>query len=149
LSADSRLTIAVRPARDDAEVEAAQRLRLAVFCEEQGVAPELEIDGRDGEATHLVALDGDEVIATCRLRFSRETCRLERMAVRIDRRGEGLGGRLLAEAEREARRAGATETLLHGQLAVRGFYERGGYAAVSEEILVEAGIDHVEMRKTL
>jgi predicted GNAT family N-acyltransferase len=149
LTPGHRLAVTVRPARDDAEVRAAQRLRVEVFCDEQGVPVSLELDGLDEEAAHLVALDGDEVIATCRLRYPGATCRLERMAVRRDRRATGVGAALLAGAEQEARRAGAGEILLHGQLAARAFYERGGYETLSEEIINEASIDHVAMRKEL
>jgi predicted GNAT family N-acyltransferase len=149
LRREARRTVTVRRALDDAEVAAAQRLRIEVFCDEQGVPRSLEIDGLDEYAAHLVALEGDEVIATCRLRFPGATCRLERMAVRRDRRGTGIGAKLLTGAEEEARRAGAGEILLHGQLVARSFYEAGGYSALSEEIISEAGIDHVEMRKAL
>ena len=71
------------------------------------------------------------------------------MAVDANRRGQGVGRRLLAAAEDEAQRDGATEMRLKGQLAARGFYERGGYFAISEEIVKDAGIDHVRMRKPL
>ena len=60
MSADCRLAVTMRVARDEAEIEAAKRLRLRVFCEEQGVPRELELDGLDGEATHLLVLDDDE-----------------------------------------------------------------------------------------
>ena len=149
MRAGARRAVSVRTARDDGEVAAAQRLRIEVFCDEQGVPRSLELDGLDRDATHLVALEGDEVIATCRLRFPGETCRLERMAVRSDRRGTRVGAGLLARAEEEARRAGADEVLLHGQVRARSFYEGCGYAALSEEIIAEAGIDHVAMRKAL
>jgi predicted GNAT family N-acyltransferase len=139
----------VRPARDGSDVAAAQQLRLRVFCEEQGVPRSLELDGSDAGTTLIVALDERGVIATCRLRFSGEGCGLERMAVEADRRGHGVGRELLAGAEDEARRAGATEMHLKGQVAARGFYERSGYTAVSEEIVKDAGIDHVRMRKVL
>jgi predicted GNAT family N-acyltransferase len=68
LSADCRLTVTVRPARSAKEVEAAQDLRVRVFCDEQGVSPEEELDGLDHDAVHIVALDESGVIATCRLR---------------------------------------------------------------------------------
>jgi predicted GNAT family N-acyltransferase len=157
LSADSRLTVTVRRALDEAEIAVAQELRMRVFCDEQGVSRELELDGLDAEATHIVALDESGVIATCRLRFaepageapgSRE-CKLERMAVEARLRDAGVGLRLLQGAEEEARRAGATAMVLNGQLTARSFYERGGYAATSEEIVEDAGIDHVRMRKEL
>ena len=139
----------VRVARDAAEVKNAQDLRVRVFCEEQGVSPELELDGLDDEATQIVALDESGVIATCRLRFSGDSCKLERMAVEADRRGLGVGLRLLEGAEDEARRQGASEVELKAQVTARGFYERGGYAVLSEEIVEDAGIDHVRMRKAL
>jgi predicted GNAT family N-acyltransferase len=149
LRPEGRAAVTVRPARDDAEVEAAQRLRVEVFCDEQGVPREIELDGSDQGTTPIVALDDGEVIGTCRLRFSGDTCMLERMAVLANRRRAGVGWTLLDGAEDEARRGGASEMHLKGQLAARGFYERGGYAAVSEEIIKDAGIDHVAMRKGL
>ena len=149
MSSHSRLAVTARLARDDSEVGAAQELRLRVFCEEQGVPREIELDGSDAGTTLIVAVDDDRVIATCRLRFSRQSCALERMVVEAGRRREGVGRTLLAAAEDEARLGGALEMHLKGQLAARGFYERQGYTAVSEEIVKDAGIDHVLMRKAL
>jgi predicted GNAT family N-acyltransferase len=149
LSPEGRPAVTVRPARDDAEIEAAQQLRVEVFCDEQGVPREIELDGSDQGTTLIVALDDQDLIGTCRLRFAGETCTLERMAVQANRRREGVGWTLLAGAEDEARRGGGSEMRLKGQLAARGFYESGGYAAVSEEIIKDAGIDHVAMRKAL
>jgi predicted GNAT family N-acyltransferase len=109
LSPDCRLTVTVRPTRDAAEVDAAQQLRLRVFCDEQGVPREIELDGLDDDAIQVVALDDSGVIATCRLRFVDRgaTCKLERMAVESRVRSLGVGGRLLAGAEDSARAEGA------------------------------------------
>ena len=57
------MTIDVREARDAAELQAAMRIRHDVFVVEQDVPVELEVDGRDDEATHLVALRDGEVVA--------------------------------------------------------------------------------------
>ena len=148
MSADCRLTVTVRPARDDAEIAAAQDLRVRVFCDEQRVPAEEELDGLDEEALQIVALDESGVIATCRLRFVGETCKLERMAVDRRLRGLGVGTRLLAAAEDEARAAGARTVLLHAQRRAECFYATGGYAADGETFM-EAGIEHVAMRKAL
>ena len=49
------------------ELAAALELRRRVFCEEQGVPEELERDGDDGTAIHLVSVDtSGAVLATCR-----------------------------------------------------------------------------------
>ncbi|MGZ5307843.1 MAG: GNAT family N-acetyltransferase [Solirubrobacterales bacterium] len=142
-------SLTVRPIGSAAEVEAAQELRVRVFCGEQSVSRAGELDGLDEESLHIVALEGESVVATCRLRFAKSECKLERMAVDRGHRGTGAGGRLLEAAELEARREGAEEIVLHSQIRVRGFYERGGYTAVSEEVFLEERIEHVRMRKAL
>jgi predicted GNAT family N-acyltransferase len=148
LSADCRLTLTVRPARDAAEVRAAMDLRVRVFCDEQGVDRRVELDGLDDEATQIVALDESGVIATCRLRFLDDACRLERMAVERRYRGAGAGRRLLEGAEGEARRQGANSMLLHAQRRAEGFYAGAGYEAEGETF-IEEGIEHVAMTKRL
>jgi predicted GNAT family N-acyltransferase len=138
---------APRLARGPAEVDAAIELRVRVFCEEQGVDRAAEVDGLDDEAVHIVAMDGAEAAATCRLRFTGSSCKLERMAVARAQRGGGMGAALLAAAEEEARRRGATEVVAHAQVQARGFYERGGFAVVDPEVFLEDGIEHVKMAR--
>jgi predicted GNAT family N-acyltransferase len=148
LSADRRLTLTLRPARDAAEVRAALDLRVRVFCDEQGVDRQVELDGLDDEATQIVALDEREVVATCRLRLIGRGCRLERMAVERRYRGAGAGRRLLEVAEEEARRQGARSMTLHAQRRAEGFYADAGYVAEGGTF-IEEGIEHVAMTKLL
>jgi predicted GNAT family N-acyltransferase len=140
--------VEVRPALDDAEIEVAKELRLRVFSEEQGVRPEADIDALDPEATHIVAVRRGDVVATCRLRFPQGHCKLERMVVDKNLRRIGIGSELLAEAEREGTRQGASEMVLHAQRQAEGFYAACGYVAEGETFL-EEGIPHVQMRKRL
>ena len=109
---------------------------------------EADRDGRDGEATHVVALDGDRIVGTCRLVFARESARLGRLAVEAELRGQGIGARLLEEAERVAREGGATRISLHAQLTATSLYLRDGYAPRGEEF-IEQGIEHVAMEKAI
>jgi predicted GNAT family N-acyltransferase len=148
LSADCRLTLTVRPARDAAEVEAAMDLRVRVFCDEQGVSREEELDGLDEEALQIVALDESGVIATCRLRDLGAEWKLERMAVEARVRGLGVGARLLAGAEDEAHARGAEQMVLHAQIRAEPFYAANGYAPEGEWFM-DAGIEHIAMRKAL
>jgi len=79
--------IEVRPARDESEVGAALALRHEVFCVEQGVSLEEELDGRDRDAAHLVVVDEDRaVVGTCRLLVEGSEVKLGRMAVARSRR---------------------------------------------------------------
>ena len=138
----------VRPSRDRAELDAALDLRLEVFCGEQGVSREAEQDGRDDEALHLVALDAGAVIGTCRLLARDGQLLVQRVAVRRGRRRTGIGAELLAEAERQARRRGASALEVHAQVDSEGFYRRAGYESVGDRFL-EEGIEHVAMRRGL
>jgi predicted GNAT family N-acyltransferase len=148
LSADCRLSLTVRPTRDADEVAAAMDLRVRVFCDEQGVSPPEEFDGLDDEALQMVALDESGVIATCRLRFLDEGCKLERMAVETRLRGLGAGAALLAACEATARIEGAATMFMHAQRSAEPFYAGQGYRAEGETFM-EAEIPHVRMTKTL
>ena len=138
----------VRLARSDDEVEAALALRHRVFCGEQGVAVAADRDGRDFEATHVVALDDGRVLGTCRLLFRGRIARLGRLAVEPGARRRGIGAGILAEAARASREAGAERIELHAQTYAMELYEREGYSSYGEEF-IEEGIAHVAMRKRL
>jgi predicted GNAT family N-acyltransferase len=140
--------VEVREARSDEEVRAALDLRERVFCGEQGVSIEADQDGRDPEATHIVAVEDGAVIGTCRLLFRGEVARLGRLAVEPGRRGDGIAGAILAEADRVAGESGAERIALHAQTHAQALYERAGYEEYGPTF-VEEGIEHVAMEKRL
>ena len=138
----------VRPARDQSEVDAALALRHDVFCIEQGVSLEEELDGRDDEALHLVAVEGGAVVATCRLLAEGSEVKLGRMAVATAHRGRRLAAALLVETDARARALGARRIVLGAQLTAQAVYERAGYAPYGD-VFLDAGIEHVMMGKPL
>jgi predicted GNAT family N-acyltransferase len=140
--------VEVRQALSDDEVAAALALRSRVFCDEQGVSFEADQDGRDPEATHIVAVDDGDVIGTCRLLFRGQVARLGRLAVERERRGDGVAARILREADRVAADAGAGSIALHAQTYALALYEAAGYREHGP-IFVEEGIEHVAMEKRL
>jgi predicted GNAT family N-acyltransferase len=143
------LTVTVRKARNAAEVQAARDLRIRVFCDEQGVDPELEVDGLDDEAIQVVAFDESRIVATCRLRYPDPgACKLERMVVDARYRKLGVGGRLLEWAEEEARANGAKAMVLNSQLRAQAFYGSHGYEPEGETFM-DADIEHIRMTKDL
>ena len=138
----------VRESRTEDEVTAALALRSRVFCDEQGVSFEADQDGRDPEATHIVAVDEGTVIGTCRLLFRGHVARLGRLAVEPDRRGDGIAAAILREADRIAVDAGAESIALHAQTYTQTLYENLGYQPYGPTF-VEEGIEHVAMEKRL
>jgi predicted GNAT family N-acyltransferase len=143
------VSFTVRRVRGAAEYEAALALRHRVFCEEQGVPENEELDGRDGEGVHLVAVDEHgAVLGTCRLLFASSTGQFSRLAVDAGARRQGVASSLLAEAERESRAAGVGRMVLHAQTYARDLYTGAGWRPRGR-LFVEAGIEHVAMEKTL
>lgn len=142
-------TSMVGPARDEAEFQAGLALRREVFVAEQGVSPEAEFDGHDATATHLVArLDGAVVGALRWRAVAPGTAKIERVAVRRDLRGSGVGRALTEAVLADLRAAGLTEAVLNAQVPVRDFYERLGFVAEGP-VFHEEGIAHVKMRRRL
>ena len=130
------------------ELTAAMALRYAVFCVEQGVPETEERDGRDHDALHLIALDGNRLIGTCRLVFVGVTVQFSRLAVAREARRHGIATKLLLATDEEARAKGATRIVLHAQTYARSLYEAAGYEPRGREF-TEAGIEHVAMEKVL
>jgi predicted GNAT family N-acyltransferase len=142
------VSVDVRQVAAPDELEAALELRTEVFVGEQGVTPEEDKDGRDDDATHFVALDDGRVIGACRVLVDGDRARFGRLVVARERRREGVGKALLAEAELWARSRGATEIVLAAQTDAQSLYEQAGYATRGAPFM-EARIEHVIMDKTL
>jgi predicted GNAT family N-acyltransferase len=126
-----------------------QHIRSLVFQIEQGVAAELEFDGKDESAEHLLAYWDGQPVGTARIRkLDDHTAKVERVAVLKAARGFGIGHGLMVEALASLKKAHVAEVCIHAQEAVRDFYQRLGFEAEGE-IFVEAGIPHVKMKKLL
>jgi predicted GNAT family N-acyltransferase len=138
----------VRRVRGATEMAALLELRHDVFCVEQGVPEREELDGRDGDGVHLVAVADGDVLATCRLLFVGPTVQFSRLAVRRTARRHGIASTLLALADDEARAGGARRLVLHAQTYARGLYDGAGYEPRGR-VFMEAGIEHIAMEKVL
>jgi predicted GNAT family N-acyltransferase len=149
------MSIRIERIPGDATLSDAFAVRRAVFIDEQGVSEAVEMDGKDDDATHVVAYDDASETAdttpvgTARLRTTDEDgAKIERVAVLADYRGRGVGTELMAELEAIAAERGLSTVELHAQTRVEAFYERLGYERTSG-VFQEAGIDHVAMEKSL
>ena len=121
-------------------------IRNAVFVDEQGVPPELESDGRDGEAMHFLALDGADVpVGTARLLRDGQ---IGRIAVLSAFRRRGIGRRLLDSAVDSARARGDRQVWLNAQIEAQDLYLRAGFHIVGERFM-EAGIPHIAMERDI
>jgi predicted GNAT family N-acyltransferase len=138
----------VRRVRGEDEMAAALELRHDVFCVEQGVPEHEELDGRDHEGIHLVAVAHGELVGICRLLMVGTTAQFSRLAVRVSARRQGIATALLAAADAETRAAGGRRLVLHAQTYAQELYENAGYRPRGR-VFHEAGIEHVAMEKQL
>ena len=138
----------IRRVRTEAELRAALALREEVFCDEQGVTFEGDRDGRDRDALQLIAVEGGDVVGTCRVLIADGDAKFGRLAVRRDVRGRGIGGALLRAAEEEAIAAGARRMGLAAQTSAMGLYEAAGFAPYGG-VYEDEGIPHQNMEKVL
>jgi len=121
-------------------------VRVTVFIREQGVPVEMEWDGLDDSAIHVIARNQNgEAIGTARLLPSGQ---IGRMAVLPLWRGRGVGRELLSFVLEAARAAGFRELFLNAQTSAREFYSREGFTATGD-VFEEAGIPHIRMELTL
>ncbi|GAO22670.1 4-hydroxybenzoyl-CoA thioesterase [Alicycliphilus sp. B1] len=128
----------------------ATRLRMAVFVQEQGIDPTIELDEHDATAVHAVAYNRlGQAVSTGRLLYEAPgDARIGRMAVDRVVRGQRWGRMVLDALVDAARSRGDALVTLHAQRSAEGFYRRAGFE-VQGEPFEEAGIPHITMRRAL
>jgi predicted GNAT family N-acyltransferase len=115
------------------------RVRTAVFVREQKVPVELELDGRDPDCRHVLALDGSgRPVGAGRMLPDGH---IGRVAVLADYRGRGIGRRMLELLIEIAGEMRLEQVKLGAQMAAIGFYERLGFVAYGG-IFMDAGLPH-------
>jgi predicted GNAT family N-acyltransferase len=142
--------IAIRWATGPEDLRGALALRELVFCEEQGVPREEELDQHDQQARHVVALEqrSGGVIGTLRLLLESGEAKIGRVAVAREWRRRGVALRMLELALDAARARRTARVRLAAQLDAVALYEKAGFA-VESETFEEAGIAHVWMGQRL
>ncbi len=127
----------------------AMEVRRVVFTEEQGISPELDLDGLDSECDHYVGyVDGDPVAVTRVRHTGPGQAKIERVATVEGHRNRGIGTELTRKIISDLSRKDVLEVNLSAQTTARDFYERMGFEVIGEEY-EEAGIPHVRMTKWL
>lgn len=156
MSAETPHETTIKPVSSEGDLFSALAIREIVFIEEQSVPESLERDADDAQAFHVLAMEKGHAIGTGRLVTMDKAPegepgtwgRVGRMAVLQSHRKGGIGSRLLAALEGEAKRRGFAGILLHAQVSAMEFYKRHGYVAHGA-IFEEAGMPHLEMQKKL
>jgi predicted GNAT family N-acyltransferase len=124
-------------------------IRTKVFQEEQGVAAELEFDGLDEQARHLVAYLNQQPVGTTRIRtIDNQTVKIERLAVLPEARNQGIGKKLMEKALEMISNDNYQLVIIHAQEYIKELYLKLGFEQVGTSFQ-EANIAHVKMIKKL
>ena len=130
------------------------KLRTEVFVNEQNVPKELELDEKDNSeyTIHIGYFKDDKLIGVARLiDMDKDIIHIGRVAIDKNHRGEGIGHKLILGCEDIAKKVLNRDfnIELSAQVYVETFYKKLGYNRINNNIYIDAGIEHIDMRKTI
>lgn len=136
------------------ELDLGFALRIKVFVKEQNVPIELELDDKDhsDNTVHIGYFHDDRLIGVARLiDMDKDIIHIGRVVIDKDYRGKGIGRKLIVGCETTAKKILKREVIieLSAQIQAEKFYESLGYNRVNDKIYLDAGIEHVDMRKVI
>ena len=129
-------------------------LRIEVFVREQNVPVELELDEKDNSenTVHIGFFDNNKLIGVARLiDLNKDVIHIGRVAIDKEYRGRGIGRELIIGCENIAQQILKRKIIieLSAQIQAENFYKSLGYNRVNDTIYLDAGIEHVDMRKEI
>jgi len=131
------------------EFEEALEVRKRVFVDEQGISEDLEFDGCDEEALHIIVKDGRIIIGTARVVFlNSTTAKLERMSILKHFRGKGIGSNIISFLNKELKTKSIKQVVIHAQCSAVAFYKSCGFKETGQPFM-EAEIKHIKMQAKL
>ena len=129
-------------------------LRIEVFVKEQKVPIELELDDKDhsDNTVHIGYFHEDNLIGVARLiDMDKDVIHIGRVVIDKEYRGQGIGRELIIGCENIAQLILKRKIIieLSAQIQAENFYKSLGYNRVNDIIYLDAGIEHVDMRKVI
>ena len=116
-------------------------VRHKVFVVEQSIPPEIEMDGKDSDCIHFLALKQSKPIGAARLQ---KYGKIERVSVLREYRSKGIGTAIMKRVIETAKNLNVEKVYLHSQMDSKIFYQRLGFIELGQ-IFFEANIPHIEM----
>lgn len=122
-------------------------IRSAVYIGEQACPYAEEFDGNDFASTHLLGFYGSEPVATVRVRCFADFAKIERLAVRRERRNSRIAFLIVKAAFELCRVKGYTRIYGYAQAPLVSFWARATGARVPEDArqVIFSDFDYIEM----
>jgi predicted GNAT family N-acyltransferase len=120
-------------------------IRNNVFTIEQQIDEDVDFDGQDNDAVHVLVSYQGRHVGTGRMLADGH---IGRLAVLKEFRGQGLGAKAVRALVKEAKSRGMDRVYLGSQTHAIGFYEKLGFSVYGKPY-VEANIEHVHMERSI
>lgn len=121
-------------------------IRKEVFCDEQKYPVEAEFDELDKTTPHLTVYKDGVPVGTGRIVYVDEkTCHIGRIAVKKERRGEGIGRLVVEELLRRINKENIQTVTIEAQTHAAPFYEKLGFKIVSRDVIYDLHVPHYKM----
>ena len=126
-------------------------VRIQGMARQHGIPLRREFDDYDTPGTKYIVLTEDDFpIATCRMYpLDESSAMIGRVVVLPEYRGQGLGSRVVEEAESWLADLGFTTAVVESRDVAVGFYEKLGYAVTDSHIIHGDTFDCIRMEKAL
>jgi len=126
-----------------------RRIRKKVLEDEQGFPHEVNIDGNDHQAYHVLISEGRKPVATARLvQDQNRKGKIARIAILKSHRGKGLAKDLIRYIEKKAMHLGITSLLIEPHAYLENFFKQLGYQKLPGYTEV-AGLRLIKLEKRL
>ncbi len=138
--------IEVKVAGTNQEKKDVYSVRRQVFIIEQRVPEDIEVDDKEEQSIHFIAYEEKTPVGAGRIRIDGSSAKAERVCVLADKRGKGIGAKIMVAMEHYSRENRLLSLKLNAQIQAEEFYKRLGYETVSDTFY-DANILHVTMNK--
>lgn len=109
-----------------------------------------EVDLEEDISFHAIAVDNNRIAGVGRLTtYSNKEGRIRYMAVADHYQSQGIGRKILAFLEKEAKDKGMRRLILNARENALQFYKKQGYVTEGDAFDAFAGIPHFKMTKDL
>ena len=130
---DESSKITLKRITTNRELHQAQQIRIEVLEHEQGFPHNVNIDGLDQSAIHVLLLDEENPVGTARLtKLNDKEGIIARIALLRSHRGKSLGKYLIHELEIQALQLGLTTLYIEPLYHLKPFFESIGYRQVND-----------------
>jgi predicted GNAT family N-acyltransferase len=120
-------------------------IRRSVFTKEQHIDPDMDFDGRDHDAVHVLIIVNGEYVGTGRMLSDGH---IGRLAVLKEYRGKGFGAEIVKSLIEEAKKRKLKKVNLGAQRYAVGFYKKLGFSEYGEPY-IEVNIEHLLMERSI